>query len=119
MGSASHASRRAGLLRGNWRRNHVVCRHLTWYSGVNDPHHHRCNHRRRRGEKSIGGALGGCEWYRDGLGHDDSSGGGNHSRAVLLAIRPHWLRAALDAHLFFTDLLADIDLCSANVRFRG
>ena len=58
MGSQHHAADAdAGLLRRGRRLDHAVRRHLARHSGIDHPHHHRRDHRRRRGPQNVGGAL--------------------------------------------------------------
>ncbi len=57
-GLADHAAHAgAGLLRRDRRRNHAVPRDLARHPGLDHPHHHRRDHRRRRGAEGLGGAL--------------------------------------------------------------
>ena len=76
----------AGFLRGDRRFRHAVYGDLSRYSGFHHAHDHRLDHRRGRGEKGIGGALGGGAGNRHCLDHYDS-GVRAARRAVLLAGR--------------------------------
>ena len=52
MGSQDNAADAdAGRLRGNRRLGDAVCGDQSRHSGIDHPHHHRLDHRRRRGQE--------------------------------------------------------------------
>ena len=65
-----------GCLRRNRRLDHAVRRDLARHSGVDHAHHHRLDHRRRRREEGVGGALGRRQRHRHRLDHHDPGRGG-------------------------------------------
>ena len=77
----------AGLLRGDRRLDHAVCRDLARHSGVDHPHHHRLDHRRRRRAQDVGGALERRQQYRR------SPGSSRSRRPAAIAALFYWLSA--------------------------
>ena len=72
-----------GILRRDRRRDHAVRRHLSRHSGLDHAHHHRRDHRGRRGAQALSGALERRRQHRDGLDRDDPGLGGDRGADLL------------------------------------
>jgi Phosphate transporter family len=72
---ASPASRRCKGLCRDRRRGDAVPGDMAGCAGLDDPYHHRCDHRRRRGATTVGGALERHQRHRLRLDRDHSCGG--------------------------------------------
>jgi hypothetical protein len=73
----------ARILRRDRRRDHAVRRHLSRHSGLDHAHHHRRDHRGRRGAQALSGALERRWQHRDGLDRDDPGVGGDRGADLL------------------------------------